>query len=89
MVGGGKRAYRAITTVAVVMLSALPLNSAVSADSTTQLSVDIAPQSLESALVELSRQGRLQLVIATSSLPEKMSARYAEACLLGRPLITC
>lgn len=79
------RAYRAtkVTTVAVVTLSALPLSAAVSADSTTKLSVDIAPQSLESALVELSRQGHLQLVIATSSLPEKMSASLRGSMPLG------
>ena len=82
---GGTKAYRAgkVATVAVVTLSALPLNAAVSADSTTQLSVDIAPQSLENALVELSKQGRLQLVIATSALPAKTSASLRGKMPLG------
>ena len=82
---GGTKAYRAgkVATVAVVTLSALPLNAAVSADSTTQLSVDIAPQSLENALVELSKQGRLQLVIATSALPAKTSASLRGSMPLG------
>ena len=82
---GGIWAYRAtkVATVAVVSLSALPLSSAIAADASTKLSVDIAPQSLESALLELSKQGRLQLVIATNSLPEKMSAALRGSMPLG------
>jgi len=64
-------------------LSALPLSSALSADATTRLTVDIAPQSLETALVELSRQGHLQLVIATNSLPAKTSASLRGSMPLG------
>lgn len=72
-----------VTTVAVVGLSALPLGLATAADATTKLTVDIAPQSLETALVELSRQGRLQLVISTSSLPAKTSTPLRGSMPLG------
>ncbi len=82
---GGMRAYKAskVTTVAVVTLCALPLHSASAADVTTQLTVDIATQSLETALVELSKQGHLQLVIATNSLPAKMSGELHGRMPLG------
>ena len=72
-----------VATVAVVTLSALPLSSAVSADAATRLTVDIAPQSLEAALVELSKQGRLQLVIAANSLPAKTSVELRGSMPLG------
>jgi iron complex outermembrane recepter protein len=82
------KAYKTtkVTTVAVVTLSALPLGSAVATDSTTRLSVDIAPQSLETALVELSKQGHLQLVIATGSLPAKTSVPLHGSMPLGEAL---
>lgn len=72
-----------LMTLVVMASSILSLGSAISADSTTTLSVNIAAQPLESALVELSRQGRLQLVIATSSLPVKTSAALQGSMALG------
>ncbi len=72
-----------VATVVAVSLSLLPLHMAMATDATTQLSVDIARQSLESALVELSKQGHLQLVIATNALPAKMSASLRGSMPLG------
>jgi iron complex outermembrane recepter protein len=62
-----------VTVAAVVLtLSTLPLHPALCASPEMSLSVDIAPQPLEAALVELSKQGHLQLVIATRSLPDRL-----------------
>lgn len=62
-----------VTSVAVA-LSTVPLSAALAVDITAKLNIDLAAQPLETALVELSKQGRLQLVIATDSLPAKTSA---------------
>jgi outer membrane receptor protein involved in Fe transport len=67
-----KKTNRVTVAAVVLTLSTLPLHSAVGADPTMSLSVDIAPQPLEAALVELSKQGHLQLVIATGSLPNRL-----------------
>ena len=68
---------------AVIALSALPFAVALADDATTRLAVDIEPQPLEAALVELSKQGHLQLVISTSSLPVKTSAPLHGSMTLG------
>jgi len=73
-----------VTVAAVVFaLSTLPLHSAQCADSKTSLSVDIIPQPLEAALVELSKQGHLQLVIATGSLPNRTCVPLRGSMSLG------
>jgi TonB-dependent receptor len=80
------RAHRTshVTVVAAVLaLSTLPLNSAVAADSNTSLSLDLDSQPLEAALVELCKQGHLQLVIATDSLPAKISVPLHGSMPLG------
>jgi iron complex outermembrane receptor protein len=69
---GTYKTNRVRVAAAVFALSALPLNSALCADPKMSLSVDIGSQPLEAALVELSKQGHLQLVIATNSLPTKL-----------------
>ena len=69
-----RRTNKVTVTAAVLALSALPLNAGLSAEPKTSLSVDLDPQPLEAALVELSKQGHLQLVIATGSMPVKISA---------------
>ncbi len=79
---GDIRATR-VAILAVVALSVLPLDRAMPADAATNLTVDIAAQPLEAALLELSRQGRLQLVIATDSLPAKTSAALRGNMPLG------
>src|SRR3984885_821506 len=82
---GRLRATR-VAAVAVATLTALPLSSAISADASTRLTVDIAPQSLEAALVELCKQGHMQLVIATDSLPAKTSGSLHGSMPLGEAL---
>jgi iron complex outermembrane receptor protein len=77
------RTNKVTVTAAVLALSALPLNAALSADPETSLAVDLDSQSLEAALVELSKQGHLQLVIATGSLPVKISAPLHGRMSLG------
>jgi outer membrane receptor protein involved in Fe transport len=69
--------------VAGATLTALPLSPALSADASTRLTLDIAPQSLEAALVELCKQGHMQLVIATDSLPAKTSGSLHGSMPLG------
>jgi hypothetical protein len=59
---------------AVFAMSTLSLDPALAADAKTSLSVEIGPQSLEAALVELSKQGHLQLVIATLSITHNFEA---------------
>lgn len=71
---GSYRTSKATIAAAVCALSALPLGVARSANATTTFAVDIDPQPLEAALVELSKQGHLQLVVSTNSLPARMSA---------------
>jgi len=68
---------------AVFAITTLSLDSAIAADAKSSLSVEIGPQSLEAALVELSKQGHLQLVIATGSLPTKMSEPLHGSMPLG------
>src|SRR5256885_15519661 len=77
------RTSKATVAAAVLTLSALPLNSALSADAKTSLSVDLEPQPLDAALVELSKQVHLQLVIATGSLPARISAPLHGKMSLG------
>lgn len=80
------RAYKTNTvtlTAAVFALSLTSLDVALAADANTSVSVEIGPQSLEAALVELSKQGHLQLVIATGSLP---AAKMAEPLRGSMPL---
>jgi len=68
---------------AVFAITTLSLDAAVAADAKTSLSIQIGPQPLEAALVELSKQGHLQLVIATGSLPTKMSEPLHGSMPLG------
>jgi iron complex outermembrane receptor protein len=73
-----------VTVAAVVfVLSTMPLSSVLAADPKTSLSVDITPQPLEAALVELSKQGHLQLVIATGSLPARTCVPLHGSMSLG------
>src|ERR1700691_1130255 len=78
-----------VKVVAVVFaLSALRLNSAMAADPKTTFAVDIDPQPLEAALFELSKQGHLQLVISTGSLPARISVPLHGSMPLGVALDT-
>lgn len=67
-------------------MSVVALGTAKAADATTNLKVDIAAQPLEAALLELSRQGRLQLVIAANSLPATRAAALRGNMSLGTAL---
>jgi iron complex outermembrane receptor protein len=69
---GVHKTNRVTVATVVLALGTLPLRTALCADPKTSLSVNIAPQPLDAALVELSKQGHLQLVIATGSLPDRM-----------------
>lgn len=60
-------------TAAVIALGALTHHRVLAADSVTTVAVDIAPQPLEGALVELCKQGHVQLLIPTASLPRKIA----------------
>jgi len=73
-------------TAAVLALSALPLNAAWSADPNTKVTLDLDRQPLEAALVELSKQGHLQLVIATGSLPATIAEPLHGSMSLGLAL---
>ncbi len=77
------RTGKVTVAAAVLALSTLPLSSAVAADSNTSLSLDLDSQPLEGALVELCKQGHLQLVIATGSLPSKKSVPLHGSMPLG------
>lgn len=68
---GSPKTSRVTAVAAAFAFSVLPLDSALSADPKTTLEVDIDSQPLEAALLELSKQGQLQLVISTGSLPAK------------------
>jgi iron complex outermembrane recepter protein len=68
---------------AVLALSAVPVNAALCADAQTTLTLDLDGQPLEAALVELSKQGHLQLVIPVGSLPARISAPLHGSMPLG------
>src|SRR5690606_17818089 len=70
----------------VVTFGMLPLEAAVAVDAATPLTLDIGSQSLETALLELSKQGRLQLVIAADTLPPRRSAALHGRMSLGAAL---
>jgi iron complex outermembrane receptor protein len=67
----------------LTLLTALP---SLAADATLQLIVNVEAQPLEAALVELSRQAHLQLVIATGSLPSTTAAGLHGRMTLGAAL---
>src|SRR5258706_13677391 len=77
------RTGKVTVAAAVLVLGALPLSGGVAADSKTSLSRDLDSQPLEGALVELCKQGHLQLVIATGSLPSKKSVPLHGSMPLG------
>src|SRR5258706_2610710 len=77
------RTGKVTVAAAVLVLGTLPLSSGVAADSKTSLSLDLDSQPLEGALVELCKQGHLQLVIATGSLPSKKSVPLHGSMPLG------
>ncbi len=83
---GSHKTSKATLVAAVFVMAALPLDAARSADATTTLAVDIDPQPLEAALVELSKQGRLQLVISTGSLPVRTSVPLHGSMSIGAAL---
>jgi outer membrane receptor protein involved in Fe transport len=56
---------------------------ALATDATTAVAVDIDPQPLAAALVELSKQGHLQLVLSMSQLPAKVSVPLHGTMALG------
>jgi outer membrane receptor protein involved in Fe transport len=80
---GSHRTSRVTLIAAAFAVSVLPFESALSADSRTTLVVDIDPQPLETALVELCKQGHLQLVISSGSLPARMSMPLHGSLRLG------
>src|SRR5882672_7265190 len=77
------RTSKVTVAAAVLALSTLSLNSAVAADSKTSLSLNLDSQPLEAALVELCKQGHLQLVIATGSVPATKSVPLHGSMPLG------
>jgi outer membrane receptor protein involved in Fe transport len=83
---GSHKTSKVMVAAAVLALSALPLESVLAANSKTTFAVDIDPQPLEAALVELCKQGHLQLVISTGSLPAGMSAPLHGSMALGAAL---
>jgi outer membrane receptor protein involved in Fe transport len=64
-------------------VSALPAGVVLATDATTAVAVDIDPQPLAAALVELSKQGHLQLVLSMSQLPAKVSMPLHGTMALG------
>ncbi len=80
---GSFKTSKVTVAAAVLVLSALPLDAVRSADATTTFAVDIDSQPLEAALVELSKQGRMQLVISTGSLPARISTPLHGSMPLG------
>jgi hypothetical protein len=83
---GSHKTSKIMVAAAVFALSALPLESALAANSKTTFAVDIDPQPLEAALVELCKQGHLQLVISAGSLPVRMAAAVHGSIALGAAL---
>jgi iron complex outermembrane receptor protein len=79
----GAKPRTVTVAAAVVALTALPMVPVQAADAATRLSVDIAAQPLEAALVELSKQGHLQLVIATGTVPTSTSISLHGSMPLG------
>jgi iron complex outermembrane recepter protein len=80
------RTGKVAVAAAVLALGALPLGSVLSADATTPLAVDLDPQPLEAALVEFSKQGHLQLIISTGTLPVKVSVPLHGSMSIGTAL---
>jgi len=74
--------------VVVLAIGTLPFEVAWSADAATTVAIDVDPQPLETALVELCKQGHLQLVIATGYLPVKVAAPLHGKIPLGVALDT-
>jgi iron complex outermembrane recepter protein len=72
-----------VLAAAVLAIGTFALDSALAVDAKTSLVIEIGPQSLEAALLELSKQGHLQLVIATGSLPAKISVPLHGSMPLG------
>jgi iron complex outermembrane recepter protein len=72
-----RKTSRVVGAVAVLAITSLAVNTALASDLGARVSVNIAAQPLEAALLELSKQGHLQLVIATGSLPARTSERLA------------
>ena len=69
-------AFRKINNSAatlIALFSMFAMTAVPAMDFKTALSIDVAPQSLEAALLDLSAQGHLQLVIATHSMPVTLS----------------
>src|SRR5579863_31324 len=83
---GARKTSHVRVAAAVFALSTLPLELALSADSNTAITVDIEALPLETALIELCKQGHLQLVISTGYLPVRMSAPLRGNIALGAAL---
>jgi len=83
---GAHRASKLCAAAAFMAVGAIPFKLALADDSRTLLAVDIDPQPLEAALVELSKQGHLQLVISTGSLPARNSQPLHGTMALGAAL---
>lgn len=64
---------RVAVSVTALTFGALSANAAWAVDLQAPVALHIAGQPLEAALLELSKQGNTQLVIASGSLPAKMS----------------
>src|SRR5580658_10305429 len=83
---GEKKASAMGAAAVVLVLSAMPLELASSADATTGLTVSIETQPIQTALLELCKQGHLQLVVLTASLPTKTTAPLHGKVSLGTAL---
>ncbi len=78
-----RKAGRLWVAAAVVAAGAIPFRLANADDAGTLLAVDIDPLPLDAALVELSKQGHLQLVISTGTLPARTSLPLHGTMSLG------
>jgi iron complex outermembrane recepter protein len=83
---GAKRTARVGLTAAVFALGAMGQLPALGADGATTVAVDIESQPLEGALVELSKQGHIQLVVSTTTLPVKVAGPLHGRLALGKAL---
>jgi iron complex outermembrane recepter protein len=83
---GAKRTARISLTAAVFAWSALAPLQVFGADSETTVQVDIESQPLEGALVELSKQVHIQLVISADSLPSVAAGPLHGRLALGKAL---
>jgi iron complex outermembrane receptor protein len=80
------RANRVAVVAAGLAFGVLSMEIVRAVDLKASIPINIAAQSLEAALLELSKQGHMQVVIATGSLPVRQSAPLSGNMSLERAL---